>query len=560
MAVECPGAGLAEPIGYSAADRAGLWRSARASRCGDSPERRPASRAADAPPRPSRAGAARHPLDRPARRPASDARDVQAEIASTIRAGEHIGALVPQLGADFLAHRRRRRRRASTHVPTEAPTFTHGDLKSDNVLAFGDQVRLLDLDRCGPADPALDLAKFVADLRWWCGAGRDRADALIDELPRRIRRVRRGPLGPRRAPHPAVPAQARRPPLRRARPGVGVRRSRPRRRRRARSGPGCVMGTITLDAATATSLAALDPSLASLPRALQTCSRRARGPARRPLDPGRRVPAGLRRRPTGHHELFAVEVSGDEWGRYGWRDDTALPSLARRGRSGRGRPPTRARARRAGRGVVEPVRYRPGSRCVLRYDVVGRVRDDRRSSPRRCSPTPTRGSPRSTPSSAVHDDSDRAGRRDGGLVARPARRGRAVDRRAGPPRPCWATPTSRRMPRSASATTWATCWPGSTTCRWSPDATWSADQQVITLADAMAAVECADPAIGHPAGRRARHPRRHDARARTTASWRTAPSEPVRSSSRRRAGRCCSTSTRSATATANETWAWRWPT
>jgi len=33
------------------------------------------------------------------------------------------------------------------------------------------------------------------------------------------------------------------------------------------------MASIILDAATATSLAALDPSLASLPRALQACSR-----------------------------------------------------------------------------------------------------------------------------------------------------------------------------------------------------------------------------------------------------------------------------------------------
>jgi Ser/Thr protein kinase RdoA (MazF antagonist) len=65
-------------------------------------------------------------------------------------------------------------------IPTEAPTFAHGDLKSDNVLASPEGIRLLDLDRCGPADPALDLAKFAADLRWWSGADEDRANSLID--------------------------------------------------------------------------------------------------------------------------------------------------------------------------------------------------------------------------------------------------------------------------------------------------------------------------------------------------------------------------------------------
>jgi aminoglycoside phosphotransferase (APT) family kinase protein len=182
MAIECPGAGLAEPIGYSAADRAGLWRS--------SPGEPLWQRLGD----PGHAERLTHLLGRAVRvlhdtptdllPPSTDEekpRDVKAEVASTIRAGEHIGTLVPQLGSDFLTIVGAVVD-GLAHVPTEAPTFTHGDLKSDNVLASEGQVRLLDLDRCGPADPALDLAKFAADLHWWCAPDSDRARALSESF------------------------------------------------------------------------------------------------------------------------------------------------------------------------------------------------------------------------------------------------------------------------------------------------------------------------------------------------------------------------------------------
>ena len=179
MAVECPGAGLAEPIGWSAADRAGLWRSSpgeplwqRLSVPGD------AERLAHLL---GRAVRVLHDTPTDLLPTSSDEHDVQAEVASTIRAGEHIGTLVPQLGANFLAIVDAVVE-GLAHVPTEAPTFTHGDLKSDNVLASDGQVRLLDLDRCGPADPALDLAKFAADLHWWCAPDSDRAQALTESF------------------------------------------------------------------------------------------------------------------------------------------------------------------------------------------------------------------------------------------------------------------------------------------------------------------------------------------------------------------------------------------
>ena len=175
----CPGAHLAEPIGYSAADRAGFWEGAP----GEPLWRRFAGSAPSAARLTHLVGQALRvlhetPLDD---LPAHDgpARDTATEIASTVRAGEHIVALLPEVGADFLATVQDVADDLA-RVPTEAPTFAHGDAKSDNILAFGNDVRLLDLDRCGPADPALDLAKLVADLRWWCGADEDRAGVLVD--------------------------------------------------------------------------------------------------------------------------------------------------------------------------------------------------------------------------------------------------------------------------------------------------------------------------------------------------------------------------------------------
>lgn len=177
LAARCPRAHVVEPIGFSAADRAGLWHGAP----GEPLWQRftgGVSAAAGMTHLVGRAIRVLHdtPLDA---LPALDtpARDAEAEIAATARAGEHIVALLPEVGADFLALVEDVADELG-RIPTEAPTFTHGDVKSDNVLAFGEQVRLLDLDRCGPADPALDLAKLIADLRWWSGDGGDLSRTL----------------------------------------------------------------------------------------------------------------------------------------------------------------------------------------------------------------------------------------------------------------------------------------------------------------------------------------------------------------------------------------------
>jgi hypothetical protein len=52
-------------------------------------------------------------------------------------------------------------------VEAERPTLVHGDMKADHLFLVDDGIAVLDPDRCAIADPALDLGKLLADLRWW---------------------------------------------------------------------------------------------------------------------------------------------------------------------------------------------------------------------------------------------------------------------------------------------------------------------------------------------------------------------------------------------------------
>lgn len=94
-------------------------------------------------------------------------RGVTDEVAAATRACAHILGLLPALGS------RLRRMLDSVGervqgLPAEAPALTHGDAKCDNLLVHQDHLTVIDLDRCGYADPALDIGKLLADLRWWC--------------------------------------------------------------------------------------------------------------------------------------------------------------------------------------------------------------------------------------------------------------------------------------------------------------------------------------------------------------------------------------------------------
>jgi aminoglycoside phosphotransferase (APT) family kinase protein len=161
------------PVGYSAKDSAAVWWQTRGwplsrllrDRTGDG------ARAVEQAGRALRVlhdgdpGNGHHPAQALLR-----SRDHRAEAVSTLRAAEHIAALVPGAGrtcrmlVSDLVERLDR-------LPAEAPTLSHGDFKADNLLVDGDRLTILDLDRVCWADPAMDLGKFLADLRWWCPAG-----------------------------------------------------------------------------------------------------------------------------------------------------------------------------------------------------------------------------------------------------------------------------------------------------------------------------------------------------------------------------------------------------
>jgi hypothetical protein len=91
---------------------------------------------------------------------------VQTELASTLSAGEHLTALIPTLGARYRLLAMEVLARLED-LPEEELRLAHGDLKCDNILTAEDRIWLLDLDRTGLAEPAMDLGKLLADLRWW---------------------------------------------------------------------------------------------------------------------------------------------------------------------------------------------------------------------------------------------------------------------------------------------------------------------------------------------------------------------------------------------------------
>jgi aminoglycoside phosphotransferase (APT) family kinase protein len=93
-------------------------------------------------------------------------RPLTAEIAETERASAAISRLAPATGA-AAAGVLERTRDVLAALPEEAPTLVHGDFKADHLLVGRRGLTLIDVDKCAIADPALDLAKFLADLRWW---------------------------------------------------------------------------------------------------------------------------------------------------------------------------------------------------------------------------------------------------------------------------------------------------------------------------------------------------------------------------------------------------------
>jgi aminoglycoside phosphotransferase (APT) family kinase protein len=94
------------------------------------------------------------------------AHDVGDEAAETLRAAQHIEALLPAAGVQA----RRvvdRALAAYAGVPRGPARFVHRDFKADHLLVGPGRLTLIDFDSCFRGDPAIDVAKFLADLDWW---------------------------------------------------------------------------------------------------------------------------------------------------------------------------------------------------------------------------------------------------------------------------------------------------------------------------------------------------------------------------------------------------------
>jgi Phosphotransferase enzyme family len=86
------------------------------------------------------------------------------------KAAAHIRFLLPATGA-ALEELLDRARKLHARLPGEADVLTHADYKSDHLLATPERLTVIDFDTCALADPALDLGKLVADLRFWAFRG-----------------------------------------------------------------------------------------------------------------------------------------------------------------------------------------------------------------------------------------------------------------------------------------------------------------------------------------------------------------------------------------------------
>jgi aminoglycoside phosphotransferase (APT) family kinase protein len=122
------------------------------------------------------------------------------EIARARRASEHVWALLPPAGRS-IDQILEAAATSMEDLPSEPPTFTHGDAKADHLWTSRRRLTLMDFGTCATGDPALDIGKLLADAAWWgqrpdgslrVGAAVRRAEAallagygLVDESRRR---------------------------------------------------------------------------------------------------------------------------------------------------------------------------------------------------------------------------------------------------------------------------------------------------------------------------------------------------------------------------------------
>lgn len=92
-------------------------------------------------------------------------RTLDDEASRVLRACVAMHALRPDLEERARAIVEDSAVRIAAASPTTA--LVHGDMKLDHLLWSARGLALLDTDGCALADPALDLGKLIADLRWW---------------------------------------------------------------------------------------------------------------------------------------------------------------------------------------------------------------------------------------------------------------------------------------------------------------------------------------------------------------------------------------------------------
>jgi aminoglycoside phosphotransferase (APT) family kinase protein len=125
-------------------------------------------------------------------------RPIGDEIAETARAAAAITRFSPTTGSvvgDVLE----RTRDVLAALPQEPATLVHGDFKTDHLLVGRRSLTLIDVDKCTTADPALDLAKFLADVRWWLAADPTAVTGAQDQFLRGYGLEGDGPVPPTRA-------------------------------------------------------------------------------------------------------------------------------------------------------------------------------------------------------------------------------------------------------------------------------------------------------------------------------------------------------------------------
>jgi aminoglycoside phosphotransferase (APT) family kinase protein len=105
------------------------------------------------------------------------------EVKGIVSASEHVHPLLPEVGAaiDSIVARGRA---LHERLPHEAPGFAYGDFKADHLWVMpGGDLMLIDFDTCYLFDPAIDLGKFLADIRFWYdGYGHSGAEEAQDQF------------------------------------------------------------------------------------------------------------------------------------------------------------------------------------------------------------------------------------------------------------------------------------------------------------------------------------------------------------------------------------------